>query len=107
MQTCTVHYQIDTCVYACAHKNTHTHRQDAGMATIGPIVMAIVQRWFPSEIAPAEEAKKGWGTDPGDFLRAKFMRTGQSRRTPGAWNDRRARTESDLGEGVTEEADQF
>lgn len=62
--------------------------------------MAIVQIRFPSETAPAEEAKKGW-----DFVRAKFMRTGKSRRTPGAWSDRRAHTESDLGEGVTEEAE--
>lgn len=75
------------------------------MATLGPIVMAMVQRCFPSETSPAEEAKKGWETDLGDFLRAKFMRTGQSRKTPGAWSDMRAHSESDLGEEVKEEAE--
>lgn len=33
------------------------------------------------------------------------MRTGQSRRTPGAWSDRREHSESDLGEEVKKEAE--
>lgn len=89
------------------HTQTHlspqvqTAGQDPGIAPLGPISNGNSSQRVPFlETAPAEEAKKGWEADLGDFLRAEFMRTGQSRKTPGGWIDKRGYSEPELAGGA-------